>query len=48
MLKIIKIMIMISYNALQKPLILKSIKINSPGKYALLLYLAISIYVGFL
>jgi len=41
MLKIIKIMIMISYNVLQK-LLFKNKKIISPGKYALLLYLAIS------
>ena len=34
---------MISYNVLQKSLISQKYKKNSPGKYALLLYLAISI-----
>ena len=34
---------MISYNVLQKSLISQKYKKNSPGKYALLLYLTISI-----
>ena len=41
------IMIMISYNVLQKRLISQKYKKCSPGKYALLLYVAVSIR-GFL
>ena len=37
------IMIMISYNVLQKRLISQKYKKCSPGKYALLLYVAVSI-----
>ena len=37
------IMMMISYNVLQKRLILKNIKKNSPGKYSMLVYVAVSI-----
>ena len=40
---LIMIMIMISYNVLQKHLISQKYKKYSPGKYALFLYLAISI-----
>ena len=36
-------MIMINYNVLQKRLILKNIKKISPGKYPMLLYVAVSI-----
>jgi len=39
----IMIMIMISYYVLQKRLILKNIKKISSGKYAMLLYVAVSI-----
>ena len=37
------IMIVISYNALQKRLISQKCKKCSPGKYAMLLYVAVSI-----
>ena len=43
MLKQIMIMIIISYNVLQKSLIFQKISKYSPAKYALLLYLAVSI-----
>jgi len=36
-------MVMISYNVLQKQLISQKYKKYSPGKYALLLYVAVSI-----
>ena len=36
-------MIMISYNVLQKRLISQKYKKNSPGKYPMLLYVAVSI-----
>jgi len=39
----IMIMIMISYNVLQKRLISQKYKKYSPGKYAMLLYVAVSI-----
>ena len=39
----IMIMVMISYNVLQKRLISQKYKKYSPGKYALLLYVAVSI-----
>jgi len=38
------IMIMISYNVLQKRLISQKYKKCSPGKYAMLLYVAVSIH----
>ena len=38
------IMIMISYNVLQKRLISQKYKKCSPGKYALMLYVAVSIH----
>ena len=37
------IMIMVSYNVLQKRLISQKYKKCSPGKYAMLLYVAVSI-----
>ena len=43
MVKKIKLMIMISYNVLQKSLISQNYKKYSPAKYALLLFLAVSI-----
>ena len=39
----IMMMIMISYNVLQKRLISQKYKKCSPGKYAMLLYVAVSI-----